>query len=176
MQTRPRLHGSLSTAAKFCLYMERMLLPSVCLGEACSTKSQGSGISCRVRASLEARGRSPRLVRPRGKRVRCPSSRFLSIIQGMQPRAQPVEAESCGGKVFRAHLELHRVPAIFSRADKAFPSRRARGQRGGGSWDTALHGQGFRDPSPKPPGAAWGSSEPGIWAPSPADCAEQARE
>lgn len=41
-----------------------------------------------------------------------------------------------GGKVFRAHLELHEVPAIFSRTDKAFPSSRPRGQRAGGAWDT----------------------------------------
>lgn len=40
-----------------------------------------------------------------------------------------------GGKVFRAHLELHEVPAIFSRTDKAFPSSRPRGQCAGGAWD-----------------------------------------
>lgn len=162
--------------------MARMLLPSACLGEPRSTKSLGPGISWNF-GELGGLWKEPSVPPP------CHTLReagllsltpVLSAIQGMEPRAQPVRAGSWEEKYFglissctKFLLFLAGQTKPFHQADPGDSVQEARGTPGPAGFGAARAGiQGsIPEPSRSCPRQR-GPLEPGISAPSPADCRE----
>lgn len=69
----------------------------------------------------------------------------LTIMRGTEEdTCKACGSGKLGGKVFRAHLKLHEVLAIFSWTGKPFPSIRPQRKRVGDVWDTKPHRSGCR--------------------------------